>query len=468
MIVKCDKCQTRFKIPDEKVTEKGVKVRCTKCQNTFRVKKAAADGAPALTPAGPPPSKPPSVPAVAPEAADPFAQFGGSLDAPGKPAPAKATAAAQRHVPSEVFELLTRVAPIPSGNGGLEVSRAAAPEFAFEPPPPLETPAPPLEAPPPRGSRSSARPSPPGLALAEPAVAATSGAATLPAPAPLLMDVPLIGDSPRPGRASTKWTGGAGSEFAVPEPESIPLPTEPDRAMFDMPAPPPPAAAPRPSGETSAIGRIRLVQQPAASSADPRPVVTADAEDSEPMAPPSRARKVSGLILNLGFALALILALLAIAGVYLNEGKLDFSSFSAERLKGLFAAPQDVATLDISNGLYDTKSGRSVFYVRGEVENRGEKARRVKVRAEILDGELLVRAAEGWAGATPNPEDLFAVGTKEDLDAMNARLEQKAGAVAPGARAPFVIAFHEYPPALSGLRLKVTVVGGPAGSTAAR
>src|SRR5581483_4099363 len=37
MIVKCEQCQTRFKIPDDKVTEKGVKVRCTKCQHTFRV-----------------------------------------------------------------------------------------------------------------------------------------------------------------------------------------------------------------------------------------------------------------------------------------------------------------------------------------------------------------------------------------------------------------------------------------------
>ena len=37
MIVKCERCQTRFKIPDEKVTDKGVKVRCTKCQHTFKV-----------------------------------------------------------------------------------------------------------------------------------------------------------------------------------------------------------------------------------------------------------------------------------------------------------------------------------------------------------------------------------------------------------------------------------------------
>src|SRR5688572_13262130 len=41
MIVKCEKCQTRFRLPDEKVTEAGVKLRCTKCRHTFKVKKGA-------------------------------------------------------------------------------------------------------------------------------------------------------------------------------------------------------------------------------------------------------------------------------------------------------------------------------------------------------------------------------------------------------------------------------------------
>ena len=48
MIVKCERCQTKFKIPDDKVTDKGVKVRCTKCQHTFRVNRAGpVDAAPA-------------------------------------------------------------------------------------------------------------------------------------------------------------------------------------------------------------------------------------------------------------------------------------------------------------------------------------------------------------------------------------------------------------------------------------
>lgn len=37
MIIQCDKCQSKFKIDDSKVTEKGVKVRCKKCSNIFTV-----------------------------------------------------------------------------------------------------------------------------------------------------------------------------------------------------------------------------------------------------------------------------------------------------------------------------------------------------------------------------------------------------------------------------------------------
>src|SRR5271166_4387798 len=55
MIVTCPQCQTRFRIPDEKVTAKGVKVRCTRCRHTFRVSR---------------PAEP-----VAEASDDPFAQF---------------------------------------------------------------------------------------------------------------------------------------------------------------------------------------------------------------------------------------------------------------------------------------------------------------------------------------------------------------------------------------------------------
>src|SRR5215471_5282179 len=40
MIVKCEKCQTKFKVAEEQISEQGTTVRCSKCQYTFQVKRA--------------------------------------------------------------------------------------------------------------------------------------------------------------------------------------------------------------------------------------------------------------------------------------------------------------------------------------------------------------------------------------------------------------------------------------------
>lgn len=37
MIIKCDKCSTKFRLDDSRITGNGVKVRCTKCQHVFIV-----------------------------------------------------------------------------------------------------------------------------------------------------------------------------------------------------------------------------------------------------------------------------------------------------------------------------------------------------------------------------------------------------------------------------------------------
>src|SRR5438105_2751160 len=111
MIVKCENCQTRFKIPDDKVTEKGVKVRCTKCSHTFRVKRDA-DGSALIVPAAP--SAAPPVAAV-PE--NPFAQFapppGGDMFSKNTkvaPAPTRPEPTVRSTAPLEV----TRRGPAPT------------------------------------------------------------------------------------------------------------------------------------------------------------------------------------------------------------------------------------------------------------------------------------------------------------------------------------------------------------------
>ncbi len=69
MVIICEKCQTRFRLADDKVSEKGVKVRCSKCQHTFLVKKPKEAGAEEILPqppigeaAKPPAPSPPEQP----------------------------------------------------------------------------------------------------------------------------------------------------------------------------------------------------------------------------------------------------------------------------------------------------------------------------------------------------------------------------------------------------------------------
>lgn len=39
MIIQCEKCKTKFRLDDSRITDRGVKVRCTKCKHVFRVQK---------------------------------------------------------------------------------------------------------------------------------------------------------------------------------------------------------------------------------------------------------------------------------------------------------------------------------------------------------------------------------------------------------------------------------------------
>lgn len=51
MIIQCEQCNTKFKLDDSKVTDKGVKVRCAKCKHVFTVRKTESTEEP-VTPFG--------------------------------------------------------------------------------------------------------------------------------------------------------------------------------------------------------------------------------------------------------------------------------------------------------------------------------------------------------------------------------------------------------------------------------
>jgi predicted Zn finger-like uncharacterized protein len=328
MIVKCEQCQTKFRVADEHVSEQGTLVRCSKCQHTFQVRRSAA--------------------APAPRSASLADQLFGDLE----------------H--SDDSEL--------------------PPELASPPPPPAEEPPPAQEA-----------------------------------------DHSLFEMPPHPEPVSPVLR-----ELLPPEEALLP-PAPPKSRLL---GPPQPLASPSRTSQRPSRSRVR--------------------------------RMVTGLLVNVVIAAGLLLVLGAVGNIYVNDGKLDASAFSIRRAAASLKASREGLAVESWNGIYDTKAGKPVFYIRGEAQNTAAGASKVRVRAEILDSGQLVRAAEVLAGAAATPEELYDIGSSEDADALTARLEAKAAVVSPGGRAPFLVTFYDYPPNLSAFRLKVTARALGAKETAAR
>ena len=430
MIVKCDKCQTRFKIPDEKVTAKGVKVRCTRCSHTFRVARAPE---PAPNP-GPTASSPPT-PSSGP---DPFATFGtpvlpGTLEAtrpglfqegieasrqsPPAASPLQPVYSEQLDVPSGILRQPTRVTELPKDllAPGFTVETPPGPLSDFEPTVPLTLSFPePLAAPPPPPAAPSMAPP-----------SATASAAS------------LLGDLPPPVE------DGGFEVFDGPLPD-LPAPDGPLEVMT--------ATVTGPYAAPTSAGPL-----PAASRALSRPSGRPEDIGMVERRRPGAVHRTLGLVLNLGLASVLLVAFVSFGAVYLKGGKLDGSVLSLEPIKALFAGTGDLVAVDVSNGVYDTRAGKPVFYVRGEVENRGDAPSGAKVTVELVDGALSVSRADVRVGASATPEELYAVDGAEEAAALMARLDEQALSVKPGERQPFVVVFYEYPPELAEYRLKLTV-----------
>src|SRR5438270_10212000 len=89
VVVQCPNCQSKFRIADDKVTDRGVRVRCTSCKNVFQVKKPGAAGAEAPGPGNTMEMSALGAAAVAPRAG--AARPGASRTAPAASRPAAAS-----------------------------------------------------------------------------------------------------------------------------------------------------------------------------------------------------------------------------------------------------------------------------------------------------------------------------------------------------------------------------------------
>ncbi len=228
MVVQCPTCQSKFRIADDKVTEKGVRVRCTSCRNVFQVRRPGAAGADA----GPGPGETMDLSSLS--ATAPVARPGSQKKA--------ATARPTTDKLAAARAASSRPAPVRSANGAaarLDVDDLfGMAELTGDAPPP----APPAAKPAPAKAAASfddldlelddrprAPPAPPDLEDDEPAPAAkTNGAAvaddpfddlSLAEPAPKKPEPP----PPPPPRREKPPTGPVRVAAPPPQPVEVPF-----------------------------------------------------------------------------------------------------------------------------------------------------------------------------------------------------------------------------------------------------
>jgi len=245
--------------------------------------------------------------------------------------------------------------------------------------------------------------------------------------------------------------------------DDAPVPGQPlaEHELFEMPD-----ASPAPSGGAEPSGSL-LPDVP--DSVEPVATVTGPVPLAQISKPPTRtrlglqerelpgtARRISAVVLNVGLAALLLLVVVGLASSWATVGRLEGSALSPRRLLQAFRAGTGVTPLEVTPGTYETRSGRSLLYVRGRVLNRGAPASRVRIRAEVWDGAQAVKSGETLAGAIASPEELWRAATPADVDALRTRLLAAATLVKDGQQADFLVLLDEAPRDLAGLRLRVS------------
>ena len=439
MVVQCTTCQSKFRIADDKVTDRGVRVRCTSCKNVFQVKKAGA----AATDAAPGPGSTVALSSLdAAAVSRATARPGAFRPAPGAsfPAPAArppaarggANGAARRLQANDLFGMaeLTGDAPLSDLAPPLPqpppapTPAAARPMPNFDdididvedapPPPPLPSRPPPTPtATRPTPPNASAPPSPPSDDFS------LDGEAAPPPPSPGGEDAP---DSDE----SVPVTIGAFKSSALKDPfEGMNL-GEPGTGAIEL------ATQPR----KDKLAEAAKADAPAGQEAPPVPDIS-----------PGRDMVSSALTGLVGAALAVAVVIVAALSDDASAGWLGFGRGN------------EVVATRVVSGLYDTASGKPVFFIRGRIENRGTRIRGpVRVTAELTSDGTEVKA-EAIAGAEPTAEDVWSLRSQADVDKLNrdldvTRVERK---LQPGTSLPFFAVIPDPPPDLQRHRLHVRV-----------
>jgi predicted Zn finger-like uncharacterized protein len=454
VVVQCPSCQTRFRVADEKVSDRGVRVRCSSCKDVFSVKKSGAAEAASSESAGhtidlslDPPLPPAQRRGTGPVGVSPAAKPPRAAPAVGRASQPPPGAKASRLDVDDLFgmaELTGEAAPRSAkSKSGIDFD---ALDLGLEDEP-----------------LAPAKPSTGPLASGKPVTSKTN---TGP-----------IKQEPPPSRPKTGPVGQAAKVKTGPIGQAAKVKTGPLDADGKPKPGPVREAANASSGlelDESALEKkgadLELSLEPLEGTAAGRAAGAGGRPDSKPIAkprtdkqsksgkqyksifqkpaepPPSAKRELisSALTGLVGAALAVVVVLVAAVS---DEGSAGWLGYTAR---------SDVVATRVVSGLYDTASGKPVFYVRGRVENHGRKAHGpVRVVAELVAGGETEGKAEAIAGAEPSPEDVYALRSAADADRLQRTLlsADAERRLAPGASLPFFAVIADPPADLQRHRL---------------
>ncbi|HSN91285.1 MAG TPA: zinc-ribbon domain-containing protein [Anaeromyxobacteraceae bacterium] len=485
MIVTCTSCQSRFRVADEKIGPRGVKVRCSKCQTVFPVRRepegdsppAPAPGLP--LPAASPPPLPPRGASVdldletgpAPPAREPF----------GSPAPDPFAPRADDPFAPKADDPFAAKADDPF---------AAASDAGASPRSPLGGPGladPWVASVVPGGAEGVG---PPGLPLTDLSDLAGGHAAPDAAPAAASQEpASLFGDMegdglaledrttppplPRQGRSDLFGGfefqgGGAGADPGESPFGKLDLGGDSGEPVPDLAGPDPagPDLALAASGGRAALFELAsapaLAEPPAPRPSPPRPAAPPPQPEVDVSERVRRRRgaAIRSVAVNAVSLAVLLLAALALAVILRGDAPLEARSLRPAALLGALgrveAAP--VVASELTNGLFERARGAPLLFVRGQVLSRSTgDLPAVHVRVEVVRDGAVVAEGDAMAGALPTPEELWAADDEAALGALRASLRARAARpVRPGQPVPFLVAIADYPVDLSGASLRVT------------
>lgn len=510
MIVQCTNCRARFRVADEKVPERGVKVRCTKCATVFRVTRADAvesTGRQTTSRDAYGLGEPTPSPAPRPSPSD----FDLGLDLGGPPPPATPRQGQTGHLgerttaPAPARSAIRNLPRAPSAiDAAFDAALASGTDpfadLGFEAPAPTlpQTPAPPRPDPFADEGFASNDPFAELAAQSQPGAASFDddpfAAAAQPDPFAAAAARQLTDPFAAPAAATADPFADAGltsdppphDPFGeLPPAQSTTEPSPEPTSFSDLDEAPVEKLAPRggmqefdfsestlggpldlnlaavgidePAPARTQVGQLNL----AAKVAD-RPVTSRQRKGR------SFGRDLASALFNVASASIVgLAALVAIASLRSPRAlTVDDLGFDLVWIAMGYTQPAadkgDLQAVNVSSGTYLTWSGQELFYVRGEVENSSAAQRpAVHVAIDVVRSGNLLGRAEAIGHLAAGPEDLFALDSR-DNDALQRQLATKTTSLSlpPRSRANFLAVFPLGGQQVDGAELKLSVLDG--------